>query len=188
MTAATKTRAFGRLAAFAGALAAAATGPLATRASAQDDLDEIVVTATRRPSATSSVAPSLTVIDGGIAASDKLVTDALVTAPGVYLQQTTPGQGAAIIRGLRGSALLHLVDGIRLNNAFFRSAPTQYLALVPVTAVDRIEVLRGTPASLYGTDAVGGAIQVVTRQPEFSEIGTRINGDIGLSFDSAELM
>ncbi|MEO0346063.1 MAG: TonB-dependent receptor [Pseudomonadota bacterium] len=188
MTPATKTRAIRRNAMFAGALAAAAIGPLATCAFAQDDLDEIVVTATRRPATTGNVAPALTVINGGVAASDKLVTDALVTAPGVYLQQTTPGQGAAIIRGLRGSALLHLVDGIRLNNALFRSAPTQYLALVPVTAVDRIEVLRGTPASLYGTDAVGGAIQVVTRSPEFSEIGTRINGDVGLSFDSAELM
>ena len=188
MTPATKMRAFRRLTVCAGALAAAAIGPLATGAYAQDDLDEIVVTATRRPATTSDVAPALTVIDGGISASDKLVTDALVTAPGVYLQQTTSGQGAAIIRGLRGSALLHLVDGIRLNNALFRSAPTQYLALVPVTSVDRIEVLRGTPASLYGTDAVGGAIQVVTRKPEFSEAGTRINGDVGLSFDSAELM
>ena len=68
---------------------------------------------------------------------------------GVYLQQTTPGQGAAIIRGLKGSSILHLVDGIRVNNAIFRSAPTQYFALVPTSAVERIEVLRGTPASLY---------------------------------------
>ena len=51
-------------------------------------------------------------------------------SPGVFLQQTTPGQGAAIIRGLKGSEVLHLVDGFRLNNAIFRNAPTQYLALV----------------------------------------------------------
>ncbi|MEO1595564.1 MAG: TonB-dependent receptor [Pseudomonadota bacterium] len=176
------------MAAFAGALAAAATGPLANCAYAQDDLDEIVVTATRRPAAASDVAPALTVIDGGIAASDKLVTDALANEPGVYLQQTTPGQGAAIVRGLRGSAVLHLVDGMRLNNALFRSAPTQYLALVPTTAVERIEVLRGTPASLYGTDAVGGAIQVVTRQPTFTDGGTDVAGDVVLALDSAELM
>ena len=41
------------------------------------------------------------------------------TTVGVFLQQTTPGQGAAIVRGLKGSSILHLVDGMRLNNAIF---------------------------------------------------------------------
>jgi hypothetical protein len=50
----------------------------------------------------------------------KIITDALAAQPGVFLQQTTPGQGAAIIRGLKGSEVLHIVDGMRLNNAIFR--------------------------------------------------------------------
>ena len=105
--------------------------------------------------------------------------------PGVFLQQTTPGQGAAIIRGLKGSEVLHLVDGFRLNNAIFRNAPTQYLALVAPGGVDRIEVVRGAPASLYGSDAVGGVVQVLSHIPSFDSSGSR--GSAFLAFDSADL-
>jgi len=112
----------------------------------------------------------------------KLTTDALLEKTGVFLQQTTPGQGAAIVRGVKGSAVLHLVDGIRLNNAIFRSAPTQYLALVPSSGLQRVEIVRGTQTSLYGSDAIGGVVQLVTRVPEFSsqEIETRTDAFIGL--------
>ena len=83
--------------------------------------------------------------------------------------------------------MLHLVDGMPLSNAIFRSAPTPYLALVPNTAVERVEVIRGTPASLYGSQAVGGVIQVVSRVPEFSTEQIGVQRDMLLSFDTAEL-
>src|SRR5210317_2415413 len=121
----------------------------------QERLEEILVTATRRTVSIAEVSSGITLVDGAAVRDKKLVTDALDVEVGVYLQQTTPGQGAAIIRGLKGSSILHLVDGIRLNNAIFRNAPTQYFSLVPVTAIERVEVLRGTPTSLYGNDAVG---------------------------------
>ena len=144
-------------------------------AAEQDVLDEVLVTATRRTVSTVEISSALTLVDGERAREQKLLTDALANNVGVYLQQTTPGQGAAIIRGLRGSSILHLVDGMRLNNAIFRSAPTQYFALVPTSAVERVEVLRGTPASLYGSDAVGGVVQVVTRVPEFTSSDTQLS-------------
>jgi len=153
----------------------------------QLSIDEIVVTATRRPTNIAEVSESLTVIDSDVVRSSILVTDALADGIGLYLQQTTPGQGAAIIRGLKGSALLHLVDGIRLNNAIFRSAPTQYFALVPSTAVQRIEVIRGSPASLYGSDAIGGVVQVVTRVPEFNSDTLTSQGDIFAAYETADL-
>lgn len=112
----------------------------------------------------------------------KLTTDVLLEKTGVFLQQTTPGQGAAIVRGVKGSAVLHLVDGMRLNNAIFRSAPTQYLALVPSSALQRVEIIRGTQTSLYGSDAIGGVVQLVTRVPEFSsqEVESRADAFVGL--------
>jgi hemoglobin/transferrin/lactoferrin receptor protein len=154
---------------------------------AQERLDEILVTATRRTVSIAEVSSGLTLIDGADARDQKLVTDALAVEVGVYLQQTTPGQGAAIIRGLKGSSILHLVDGMRLNNAIFRSAPTQYFALVPTGAVERIEVLRGTPASLYGSDAVGGVVQLVTRVPRFESGEIEYRGEIYGAYDTAEL-
>jgi len=151
------------------------------------EIDEVLVTATRREVGRGEVSAGLTVVDRGDVMRRKLVTDALASNVGVFLQQTTPGQGAAIIRGLKGSSILHLVDGMRLNNAIFRSAPTQYLSLVPVTAIERIEVLRGTPTSLYGNDAVGGVLQLVTRTPRFDDAEPRARGEIIASLDSAEL-
>jgi outer membrane cobalamin receptor len=153
----------------------------------QERLEEILVTATRRTVSIAEVSSGITLVDGAAARANKLVTDALDVEVGVYLQQTTPGQGAAIIRGLKGSSILHLVDGIRLNNAIFRSAPTQYFALVPTSAVERIEVLRGTPASLYGSDAVGGVVQLVTRTPRFDPSQTGYRGEVYAAYDTAEL-
>lgn len=150
------------------------------------EIDEVVVTAARRPVTTDEISSGLSLIDGSNVAAEKLLTDALSSNVGVYLQQTTPGQGSAIIRGLKGSAILHLVDGMPLSNAMFRSAPTPYLAYVPTTAVERIEVVRGTPASLYGSQAVGGVIQVVTRVPQFDTTKTGLHRDVSVSFDTAE--
>ena len=146
-----------------------------------DVVDEITVTATRRPVDVDLISSAISVAE----ADAPLLTDALRDAVGVYVQQTTPGQGAAIIRGLKGSAILHTVDGMRLNNAIFRSTPTQYLALVPASAVERTEVVRGSPTSLYGSDAVGGVVQVITRKPEFDEAGRR--GRLSGRFDTADL-
>lgn len=152
---------------------------------AEETIDEIQVTATRRPLAKREVSAALTLISVKEIRGAKIITDALAAQPGVFLQQTTPGQGAAIIRGLKGSEVLHLVDGMRLNNAIFRNAPTQYLALVAPGTVERIEVVRGAPASLYGSDAVGGVVQVLSRIPSFDEPGTR--GDAYIAYDTADL-
>ena len=166
---------------------AVALAPPAAASSATDDLDEVIVTASRRAVVSAEVSSALSFVRGEDVLSEKLVTDALAKSIGVYLQQTTPGQGAAIIRGLKGSALLHLVDGMPLSNAIFRSAPTPYLALVPTTAVERVEIIRGTPASLYGSQAVGGVVQVVTREPAFDSDETELRRDLAMSLDTAEL-
>ena len=153
-------------------------------AAGQETIEEIQVTATRRPAALREVSAALTVVTAEEIARAKLVTDSLAARPGVFVQQTTPGQGAAIIRGLKGSEVLHLVDGMRLNNAIFRNAPTQYMALVAPGSIERVEVLRGAPASLYGSDAVGGVVQAVSRIPAFDTAGSRF--DALLAFDTAD--
>ena len=167
-------------------LMAATVAPLITAAN-DSDIDEVVVTATRRAISSEQVSSGLTVMSRERLQAEKLITDALASNVGVFLQQTTPGQGTAIIRGLKGSSILHLVDGMRLNNAIFRSAPTQYFSLVPVTAVERVEVLRGTPTSLYGNDAVGGVVQLVTRVPQFDSLERQVRGEVFTAFDTAEL-
>ena len=152
----------------------AAASPVA----ADDAIEHIVVTATRRAVDSSDVSASVSTAGANSVAAAKLATDALRDVAGVHIQQTTPGQGAAIIRGLKGSAVLHLVDGMRLSNAMFRTAPTPWFALVPTTSVERLEVIRGTPASLYGSEAVGGVVQSVSRLPDFESSQFEYAGDV----------
>ena len=150
-------------------------------------IDEIAVTATPRPASYRDISAALSRVADDALDANSLTTDALRGSVGVTVQRTTPGQGAAIIRGLKGSSVLHLVDGMRLNNAIFRSAPTQYLALVPATAIDHIEIIRGAPAGLYGSDAVGGVVHVIPHRPRFDAAETEVHGNVRISFDSAEL-
>lgn len=134
-------------------------------------LEEVQVTATRRTGATLETAPGVSVVGSERlqAASPLILSDALKGVAGAFVQQTTPGQGIPIVRGLKGSEVLHLVDGSRLNNALFRNAPNQYLALIDPAVIERIEVVRGPLSSLYGSDAMGGVVNVLTRKPAFGE-------------------
>jgi outer membrane receptor protein involved in Fe transport len=152
-----------------------------------EPLEEIRVLATRRTVKLGDLSSAISTANAAAVADRKLSTDALANVNGVTLQQTTPGQGAAILRGLKGSAVLHLVDGMRLNNAMFRTAPTPWFSLVPTTSVERIEVIRGTPAALYGSEAVGGVIQSVSRLPSFDTDAVSTGGDFAIGLDSAEL-
>ena len=158
----------------------------ATTAATIAPIDEVVVTVMRRASSLHDISMPVSLVAGEEVQSQKILTDALSARSGVFLQQTTPGQGAAVVRGLKGSAVLHMVDGIRLNNAIFRSAPTQYLALVPTSGIERLEVIRGTPTSLYGSDAIGGVVQVITRKPNFDSESFDVRADAMVGFDTAE--
>ncbi len=133
------------------------------------ELETVIVTATRRTAERQDVAGAVDRVNEQEIArqAPDVVAAALRGLPGVFFQQTTPGQGIPIVRGLKGSQVLHLVDGVRLNNAFFRDAPNQYLGLVDALTVSRVEVLRGAAGGLYGADAMGGVVQMFTRETQF---------------------
>lgn len=103
--------------------------------------------------------------------------DALSDIAGVFVQETNDGAGSPIIRGLIGNQILILVDGIRLNNGAYRLGPNQYLNTIDLNQVDRIEVLRGAGSVLYGSDALGGVVNIITRaagrEPGTGRVGTR---------------
>jgi outer membrane receptor protein involved in Fe transport len=80
--------------------------------------------------------------------------------------------------------VLHLVDGMRLNNAFFRNAPNQYLGLVDPYATGRVEVIRGAAPSLYGADAMGGVVQILSQDPMLD--GEQGRARIYASYDSVD--
>ena len=150
-------------------------------------IDEIQVTANRRALSSSDSPSAVSIVAENALRFETLATDALAMQPGTFLQQTTPGQGSVIVRGLKGSQVLHLVDGMRVNNAIFRNAPTQYLALITPASIERIEVMRGPAASLYGNDAMAGVVHVLSRMPQFDDEANGVRGEFTVTADTAEL-
>lgn len=132
---------------------------------------EIVVTARRQVALSNETARSVTVVSPRDLRQRPLrsVPESLFGTAGVWLQKTNHGGGSPFVRGLTGQQTLLLVDGIRLNNASFRSGPNQYLNTLDPVSVGRIEVLRGNGSVEYGSDAIGGVVNVQT--PKFGGPG-----------------
>ncbi|MBX3412358.1 MAG: TonB-dependent receptor [Pirellulales bacterium] len=82
---------------------------------------------------------------------------------GVLMQATARGQASPFLRGLTGQQVLLLVDGVRLNNSTYRAGPNQYFNLIDPGMVDRVEIVRGPEGVVWGADAIGGVINVVSR-------------------------
>jgi hemoglobin/transferrin/lactoferrin receptor protein len=95
--------------------------------------------------------------------------EALFGATGVWSQKTNHGGGSPFVRGLTGQQTLILVDGIRLNNATFRSGPNQYLNTIDPQSIKQIEVVRSSGSVAHGSDAIGGVVNILTQTPTFAD-------------------
>jgi outer membrane receptor protein involved in Fe transport len=128
---------------------------------------ESVVVGKRLPEAAAFAERSVSVISPQALTerAPRTVPEALLEAPGVFVQQTNHGGGSPIIRGMIGPQNLILIDGVRLNNSVYRTGPTQYLNLIDPLSISRIEVMRGPGSVLYGSDALGGVIRVESLAP-----------------------
>jgi outer membrane cobalamin receptor len=142
-------------------------------------LKDVVVTATRKPSFLVSSPFSVSILQRKDV--DNLMfrstPDALMAVPGVFVQKTNHGGGSPFVRGLTGNQTLIIVDGIRLNNSTFRYGPNQYLNTIDAFTINRIEVVKGSGSVQYGSDAIGGVIQVLTQEPLYAE-KQQFNGKI----------
>lgn len=133
--------------------------------------DQVVVTAQRYETPTFERPEALTVVSLRDLARNALrsTPEVLEGQSGVFIQKTNHGGGSPFVRGLTGQQTLLLVDGIRLNNATFRSGPNQYLNTLDPFLLDRVEIARGSGSVQYGSDALGGTINVLTSTPDFSD-------------------
>lgn len=151
--------------------------------------ESVVVTAQRETSPVLDVPRSVSVVD----ARDlerrlpRTTPEALTGVTGVFVQKTNHGGGSPILRGLVGHHVLVLVDGIRLNNATFRYGPNQYLATVDPYPIERMEVVRGLGSVAYGSDALGGVVNIITARPSFSEGGFRLSGRLAPKLASSDI-
>jgi outer membrane receptor protein involved in Fe transport len=91
--------------------------------------------------------------------------DALRYEPGVFVQQTAHSQASPYVRGVTGQQTLMAFDGIRLNNATFRQGPNQYFFTVDSRTIRKLEVVRGSASTRWGSDAIGGAFLTTPLDP-----------------------
>ena len=127
--------------------------------------EQVVITAQNTAQPVDEVSKAVSVVDvGEIEDRDEsTVTDALRAVPGLRVQQLGgPGKLVSIkSRGLRNQDTAVLIDGLRFRDATTGEA-TSFLSDFLITNVDRLEVLRGSGSSLYGTNAIGSVINIVT--------------------------
>lgn len=134
-------------------------------------MEEVVVTATRREAALSSLPYSAVVLTRRDMRRQpsRTLPEGMSGLPGLFMQKTNHAGGSPFVRGLTGNQTLLVVDGIRLNNSIFRYGPNQYLTLLDPEWAERIEVVKGSGSVQYGSDALSGVVQVLTRTPSFSK-------------------
>ncbi len=152
-----------------GVLASTVSAVLAQAPGAQEEpaSTQIVVTASRSEEDPVESPRAIDVVDLDALRRGQFrsVPQALRNLPSTFVQETSPGQGSPYLRGFTAYNNLMLIDGIRLNNSTFRAGPNQYWATIDPMSLSRIEVLRGPASTLYGSDAVGGTVQVFTKSP-----------------------
>ncbi len=135
-------------------------------AGASDELQTIIVTATRIPTPQSQIASSVTVITAeDIAArQDQSLPDALKEVPGLNLVQSggPGGQTSVFMRGTNSNHTKVLVDGIDLSDPSNPTGAFDFSQFL-MQDIQKIEVLRGPQSGLYGSDAIGGVVNIITK-------------------------
>jgi hemoglobin/transferrin/lactoferrin receptor protein len=152
--------------------------------------EELVVTATRYELDSFQTPVPISVVSSEDLARqqpEKMV-DALKQLPGVDVSGEGPFRGLPVIRGMDSNRVLILVDGQRLNNA---RESTEFAGIQPglvdLSMVDHIEVVRGPSSVLYGSDAIGGVINIITKQQAFQQDVFKLGGAVGYEYgDAAE--
>jgi outer membrane receptor protein involved in Fe transport len=108
--------------------------------------------------------------------------DLLRELPGVDVNGVGPNQARPVIRGLRGLRVLFLENGLRMNNPRRQTDFGEISGLVDMDSVEAVEVVRGPASVLYGTDAIGGVLNLVTRT---AGPAAGLSGSFGVRYSDA---
>ncbi len=135
------------------------------------DLEEVIVSASRWEEEEKENAvrvEKLNMKDMALQ-NPQTTADLLGAGSGVYIQKSQQGGGSPMLRGFATNRVMLVVDGVRMNNAIFRSGNVQNVISIDANSLESAEVLFGPGAVMYGSDAIGGVMDFHTRKATLSD-------------------
>ena len=108
----------------------------------------------------------------------------LEISPSIRIQKSQGGGGSPVLRGFEANRVLLVVDGVRMNNAIYRSGHLQNAITVDPHNIERVEIVFGSSSVGYGSDALGGVIHYYTKSPEINS-GNMFSHEFSSSFNTA---
>ncbi|CAN5443531.1 TonB-dependent receptor [soil metagenome] len=135
------------------------------------ELNEIQITVNKEEETKKRVAQEIEILDRKEIENSQAqsTADLLSKSANIFVQKSQQGGGSPVMRGFEASRILLVIDGVRMNNLIYRSGHLQNIVTTDNSILDRVEVLFGPSSTIYGSDALGGVIHLLTRKPEFSK-------------------
>jgi hemoglobin/transferrin/lactoferrin receptor protein len=133
-------------------------------------LDEVIVSSSNFAEKKKNIVQAIDVITAKKIANTNAQNtgDLLMSTGKIFVQKSQQGGSSPVIRGFEASRILLIVDGVRLNNLIYRSGHLQNAISVDQNMLSRVEVMYGPSSTIYGSDALGGAIHFITKSPILS--------------------
>lgn len=133
-------------------------------------LNEIVFSATRSEENKTNIPNQIITIDKRQIefSNQQNSADLLQNTGQVFVQKSQMGGGSPVLRGFEANRVMLVVDGVRMNNAIYRGGHLQDVISLDPLMLDRVEVLFGPGATMYGSDALGGVMHFYTKSPVLS--------------------
>ena len=142
------------------------TSSLMAQKDSTKTLQEVVVFANKFPTPSKNIVQTIGLITDKNLMHQQANTADILTASGqVFVQKSQLGGGSPVIRGFEASRVLLMVDGVRMNSAIFRAGHLQNIITVDNMILDRVEILYGPSSTMYGSDALGGVVNMFTKNP-----------------------
>ena len=134
------------------------------------DLDEVVVSSSGFAERKKNIAQKIEVISAKniVQSNSQNTGDLLMNTGKIFVQKSQQGGSSPIIRGFEACRILIVIDGVRLNNAIFRSGHLQNIITNDQNSLQKVEVMYGPSSTIYGSDALGGVIHLITKSPILS--------------------
>ena len=157
--------------------------------SAQKELIEIVVSGNKFAEKKKNIVQKIDIISSSYIkkANAQNMGDLLMSTGNVFVQKSQQGGSSPVIRGFEASRVLFVVDGVRMNNLIYRSGHLQNIITVDQNILESVELLQGPSSTLFGSDALGGAVHMISKQPVLSKENekTKISANFFSRYSSA---